>query len=224
MTAEAGNIPQTEPGLSEIADKLDDIQNRLEAIENYYPCECEYSEYHLLNGIRAEVRGSFNCLEECLVSALKTDVIPWIIYDELRRIRINSRGGKTSQLSELLYECLLAHREEIKSDLEDQHMVVPSDSENVSDDEEDEKIEYKRPSESMANFEKEKSSNDELREAAIAAGIYTEEELEKAKTDAMEKFNIAADMAMSLIDAEQQLQQLQQQQKEENNDSAMFSV
>ncbi len=64
-------------------------------------------------------------------------------------------------------------------------MVVPSENEENYDDGEDEKIEYKRPSESMASFEKEKSSNDQLKEAAIAAGIYTEEELEKAKNEAL---------------------------------------
>lgn len=106
-------------------------------------------------------------------------------------------NNKKADSDERVYEnfSVLFTKEEIKSEAEDEIKVVP----NAEMEEDDEVIEFKRPEESMANFTHEKSSNEMLKEAAIEAGIYTNEELEASKKDAEEKMSAALNIASDLV-------------------------
>lgn len=106
-------------------------------------------------------------------------------------------NNKKADSDERVYEnfSVLFTKEEIKSEAEDEIKVVP----NAEMEEDDEVVEFKRPEESMANFTHEKSSNEMLKEAAIEAGIYTNEELEASKKDAEEKMSAALNIASDLV-------------------------
>lgn len=114
-------------------------------------------------------------------------------------------NNKKAEIDERVYEnfTVLFTKEEIKSELSDQTMVVPSETE---DEIEDEVVEFKRPTQSIASFSQEKSNNDALKEAAIAAGVYTEEELEESRKSAQERFSAALNIAQTMIDEEQKAQ------------------
>ena len=71
---------------------------------------------------------------------------------------------------------------------------------DVDDEADDEKIAFKRPEESQATFSHEKSSNEKLKEAAIEAGIYTNEELEESKKIAEERFSKAINIASTMVE------------------------
>lgn len=110
-------------------------------------------------------------------------------------------NNKKAEKSERVYEnfSVLFTKEDIKSSAQDETTIVPS-ADMAEEEDDDEEIIIKRPEESKANFTHEKSSNDLLKEAAIEAGIYTNEELEESKKQAEERFMMASNIAKNLVE------------------------